>query len=999
MSSNKVNTIKRIFFLLCVLLSLSNENIHAQTLSEDSIALVVLYDSLNGESWGINWMDARIRDWEGVTVWQDRVTGLTLDGTINGNVDGDIVIGTIPSEFNSLGALEKIVFNDIQIDGIINLEFFANLTKIEITKCLTKLDVIGFEHSTDLDRISLNGITVSENVQYENLNKLLVLKLVDLNLDFLAPTNNLVDLIIFEVQKNNLSVLPDLSANVDITSVNFSENPISEIPDLSGLNGITQLYLSDMGIITLPNLSDFPLLDILSAENNNISQVPDLSNNTAIRNINLSNNKLTSFPSFAGLSALQILDLSDNEITEMPDLSPLISLNALILQDNLIETLVGIDNLTNASTVLLSNNKIRVLEDITNLTSLQLFGIGFNELEKLPKIATGLIGVSYMATNNKFSFRELANFDDTGIDNFGYSNQQPDNSITIVGTPIFGNSVTLSMDEGGDMTSIDWISNSSITETVNYPDTILVLDSISLLDKGNYSCQISNSQFPNTSYITEPIFLQILGEDSLGGLYIYDQLMVEYEADASQGFRDSLRSEFDATLIDQCLCGEFLELWELDLLGLHPIELDSLGTLIYITDPDEIKKKTKRKTRVNEADFNYPMNLNSSKSVSLIAQQRVKYNAMLAGPPLPSSPPVDQISLILIDTGIDSLHDLEEYYWINPEVNDTDNCLFEDIHGYNFAEDNSNTIENDNGHGTHLAGIITENLGLQNDFSIINAKAFGNDGYGELFDAICSVYYGIDQEADIYNLSWGYYGAPVHILENALRRTDALLISSAGNGIDGMGVDISQDSTMHFPGSFDLENMITVAAWDADSNDIASFSNFNDSLVHIAALGVDINPSIDYNTKSGTSQAAAAVSAAALCLKIDNPEWGYAELKSEILREVNISSALAEKTIHGGVLGSCITGVMVSTDKVKAIPEKQKLRIFPNPISDIVYIQAKEMITSYKVFDTNGHLILKCSQLDSLQIQIDTKDLQRGIYFIEVITTKDRYIEKLIKQD
>jgi len=324
----------------------------------------------------------------------------------------------------------------------------------------------------------------------------------------------------------------------------------------------------------------------------------------------------------------------------------------------------------------------------------------------------------------------------------------------------------------------------------------------------------------------------------------------------------------------------------------------------------------------------------------------------------PSPPNLDNIpTLILIDTGIDSIHNLESTFWTNDEEDDLENCQIGDIHGYNFISKNGDIYEKENGHGTHLTGIITEELGIHDGYDIINARVFGDDGYGELFKAVCAIYYGIENEADVYNLSWGYYGAPVTILENALKRTEGIIISSAGNGIDGIGVDITQEENYHFPASFKLENMISVAALDAYDRTLAPFSNFGDSLVQIAAYGVDIAPSDDYSIKSGTSQAAAAVSAAALCLKMDNPDWSVEEIKQEILNNVNHSNSLDGKVSSSGYLGNCLNG---------------------------------------KITHTNNHQHRSSEKFLQTR-RIVTQDLIAGIYFIEVQVENQYLTKKLVK--
>lgn len=99
--------------------------------------------------------------------------------------------------------------------------------------------------------------------------------------------------------------------------------------------------------------------------------------------------------------------------------------------------------------------------------------------------------------------------------------------------------------------------------------------------------------------------------------------------------------------------------------------------------------------------------------------------------------------------------------------------------------------------------------------------------------------------AKIINASWGSDNpafANDALLINAIRDFPGIFITAAGNGgIDGIGDN--NESIPFYPSSYNLSNMISVAA--TDSNDaLASFSNYGSTSVDVGAPGVNIYSTI-----------------------------------------------------------------------------------------------------------------------------------------------------------
>lgn len=215
----------------------------------------------------------------------------------------------------------------------------------------------------------------------------------------------------------------------------------------------------------------------------------------------------------------------------------------------------------------------------------------------------------------------------------------------------------------------------------------------------------------------------------------------------------------------------------------------------------------------------------------------------------------EEVQIAIVDTGVDLDH---------PDLR---NRL---VKGYNVIDEKSEP-DDDNGHGTHVAGIIAsetnnnEGVAGMTWFSkIMPVKAMGAKGYGTTFDIAKGIVWAVDQGADVINLSLGNY-QPSKVLEEAVRyayENNVVMVSAAGN-------DASNQPT--YPSAY--PEVLSVAAVDYNGKR-ASFSNYGD-YIDIAAPGVYI-PSTYFNEQyaalSGTSMAAPHVAGLAALIKSANPD-------------------------------------------------------------------------------------------------------------------------------
>ena len=177
--------------------------------------------------------------------------------------------------------------------------------------------------------------------------------------------------------------------------------------------------------------------------------------------------------------------------------------------------------------------------------------------------------------------------------------------------------------------------------------------------------------------------------------------------------------------------------------------------------------------------------------------------------------------------------------------------------GYNFI-DNSLDFYDDNGHGTHVAGIIAgKNVGISNAI-LYSLKVLDFSGRGSTSDIISAVDWAISNNLNILNLSLGSpeYDFSLEEIINIAFNKGIYVVAAAGN--EGKGYS--------FPAAH--ENVISVTAIDKNKKH-ADFSNVND-MNNISAPGVQVLSSyhMSYAKLSGTSMSSPHV-AGSLALLLD----------------------------------------------------------------------------------------------------------------------------------
>ncbi|MBM4429015.1 MAG: hypothetical protein FJ026_01535 [Chloroflexi bacterium] len=252
----------------------------------------------------------------------------------------------------------------------------------------------------------------------------------------------------------------------------------------------------------------------------------------------------------------------------------------------------------------------------------------------------------------------------------------------------------------------------------------------------------------------------------------------------------------------------------------------------------------------------------------------------------------------VLDTGVYLEHpDLQNSLWTNPNeipgnnLDDDHNGKVDDVYGWHFYQVcdaiscqpyENGFVADENGHGTHVAGIIaaeTNNgigiAGLSWGARIMTVRVLDRDGNGFYSDIAAAILYATDNGAQIINLSFGG-DEPSQLLQDAVNYAytrGVLLVAATGNSGRGQVL---------YPAA--CANVMAVAATDS-SDRRTSFSNYGPR-VDIAAPGDNIlstwlQPYL-YFYRRGTSMATPHVAGAAALLWSWRPDFSNAQIQERL---------------------------------------------------------------------------------------------------------------------
>ena len=345
----------------------------------------------------------------------------------------------------------------------------------------------------------------------------------------------------------------------------------------------------------------------------------------------------------------------------------------------------------------------------------------------------------------------------------------------------------------------------------------------------------------------------------------------------------------------------------------------------------------------------------------------------------------------VIDTGVDYLHqDLKNNVHINHKeipsngVDDDQNGYIDDYYGFNSFTGSGSGMD-DNGHGTHCAGIVAANgqlKGVAPNVKILPLKFLNNYGQGDIAKAITAITYAVKMGAKIITNSYGNPNSNAAFLEAVKYASEngVLFFAAAGNAKN------DNDLRGEYPANYHLDNVISVASNNSE-NRKSSFSNFGQLSVDIFAPGENIY-SLDvnnrYKTRSGTSMATPMAAGIAALIWSEYPSLSSTEVASLIKTTSSKSANFYKLSQTPGTINA-----------LTALTKTKTPNIYPFPRSEIRTINYQLKSDSPYQNNTNKPYEISVPDSKAMSINFDLIDIENGYDYLQIESKSGAVLKKL----
>jgi len=271
----------------------------------------------------------------------------------------------------------------------------------------------------------------------------------------------------------------------------------------------------------------------------------------------------------------------------------------------------------------------------------------------------------------------------------------------------------------------------------------------------------------------------------------------------------------------------------------------------------------------------------------------------------------------ILDSGVQLDHpDLQGALWTNPgeTVNGKDddaNGFVDDINGANMFSNDGN-VSDDEGHGTHVAGIIAARAGndiggagIAPNARIMAVKVLDANRSGNSSLLARGIRYAVDQGARILNASINGDQTSSDLTAALAYATSkgATVVASAGNNSRNL------DLVPSYPASSAEPSVLSVTATGVGGN-LLDFANRGLNSVDLAAPGEQILSTArgsGYEDRSGTSMSAPFVAGALALLQSARPDLSQSVLRGALL-STGQKTGLLQGLLGGGGGGELNVG-------------------------------------------------------------------------------------------
>lgn len=300
------------------------------------------------------------------------------------------------------------------------------------------------------------------------------------------------------------------------------------------------------------------------------------------------------------------------------------------------------------------------------------------------------------------------------------------------------------------------------------------------------------------------------------------------------------------------------------------------------------------------------------------------------------------VKIAILDSGVDENH---------PDLNIKGGiCVLDLLYDPDACQ---NSYNDDNGHGTHVAGVIAAKdnnigiVGIAPNAEIYSIKALNSKGEGTTSTVMAGLEWAIENNIDIINMSISteFEDRGMKKLIDKAYAQGILIVAAAGNS----GNIAGNTESVEYPGKF--PNVIAVSA--VNKNNVRISSSSTGKEVELAAPGYDILSTYPTNLESsgyaymtGTSMAAPFVTGMAALYKEKYPTYSNVEIR-KLLQENALDLGVVGKDNKYGY-------GLVQIDQTSSLGDDGPIK-FQTNTSGLVELNFETFLEDYDTYNLYRH--------------------------------------------